>query len=302
MSANQILDLSTFPTRLSTRNYQLVLEPEGLPTTSVPLVDLSAVIIAHPQVRITSGALSQLADAGCPVIVCDRANVPAGMYLPLVGHGRQTPRFRAQASASIPLRKRLWRELVRHKILAQADALTDLRGSDFGLRALIGEVKSGDTSNVEARAARRYWRHLFGEPFHRNHQAEDANRFLNYGYAVLRAIVARAICGAGLHPTLGIHHHNQGNAFCLADDLMEPFRPLVDRVVVEVVEQRGGNVPLDTAVKRDLLGSLTGRIQLAGEQRTVFEAAERLAVSLCESYLRKRNKLVIPQSLKPIPF
>lgn len=298
MSANQILDLSNLPTRLSARNYQLVLEPEGLDATSIPLVDLSAVIIAHPQVRITSGALSQLADAGCPVVVCNRAHMPAGMYLPLIGHGRQTPRFRAQAAASIPLRKRLWRALVRAKIVAQASALSDVRGNDFGLRALIGEVKSGDTSNLEARAARRYWQHLFGEPFHRNCDAEDANRLLNYGYAVLRAIVARAICGAGLHPTLGIHHHNQDNAFCLADDLMEPFRPLVDRVVVKLVEQRGQSAPLDTVVKRELLNAFTGRVQLAGEQRTVFEAAERLAVSLCESYRSKRNKLAIPRSLK----
>lgn len=302
MSANQILDLSVYPARLSTRDYQLVLEPEGMPITRIPLVDLAAVVIAHPQVRITSGAFSQLAAAGCPVIFCDRANLPTGMYLPLVGHGRQTPRFRAQAMAPIPLRKRLWRQLIRAKIAAQADALTDLRGSDFGTRALIGEVKSGDTSNVEARAARRYWQHLFGEPFRRNHEAEDANRLLNYGYAVLRAIIARAICAAGLHPTLGIHHHHQENAFCLADDLMEPFRPLVDRVVVEIVGQHGAQVPLDPAIKRDLLGSLTGRVQLLGEQRTVFEAAERLAVSLCDCFLKKRTALAVPQALKPIPF
>src|SRR5262249_1278593 len=148
MSANRILDLSASPARVSTRDNQLVVELDGLASTTIPLVDLAAVIIAHPQIRISSGALSQLASAGCSVVVGDRANRPVSMCLPLVGHGRQVPRFRAQATASVPMRKRLWRQLVRAKILAQAAALQSVRGSDGGLRALVPLVRSGDVSNV----------------------------------------------------------------------------------------------------------------------------------------------------------
>jgi CRISPR-associated protein Cas1 len=246
--------------------------------------------------------LSQMANAGCSVIVCDRANRPVGMYLPLAGHGRQVPRFRAQASASVPLRKRLWRQLVRAKIAAQAAALRSVRGDDYGLGALVPLVRSGDPANIEARAARRYWQAVFGESFRRDHDAEDANRYLNYGYAVLRAVVARSVCAAGLHPTLGIHHHHQENAFCLADDLLEPFRPLVDRVAVEIADRRGAHAPLEPGLKREILFALTGRVLVDGEQRTVFEATERLAVSLSDVFMGKRKTLELPESLEPIPF
>lgn len=302
MSANRILDLSADPARLSTRDNQLIIELENLAPATIPLVDLAAVVIAHQQIRLTSGALSQMANAGCSVIVCDRANRPVGMCLPLAGHGRQVPRFRAQATASVPLRKRLWRQLIRAKILAQAAALQAVRGEDCGLRALIPLVRSGDPANIEARAARRYWRAAFGESFRRDHEAEDANRYLNYGYAILRAIVARSVCAAGLHPTLGIHHHHQDNAFCLADDLLEPFRPLVDRVAVEIVDRRGAQAPLEPGLKREILLCLTGRVLINGEQRTVFEATERLAVSLSDVFLGKRKTLDLPESMTPIPF
>jgi CRISPR-associated protein Cas1 len=302
MSANRILDVSASPARLSTRDNQLVVELDSLTPTTIPLVDLAAVIIAHAQIRITSGALSQMANAGCSVVVCDRANRPVGMYLPLASHSRQVPRFRAQSMASLPLCKRLWRELVRAKIRGQAAALQSIRAHDHGLQSLVALVRSGDPANVEARAARRYWRALFGESFRRDHDGEDANRYLNYGYAVARAIVARAICAAGLHPTLGIHHHHQDNAYCLADDLLEPFRPLVDRAAVEIASRRGATAPLDAALKREILLALTGRVLVNGEQRTVFEAAERLAVSLADVFLGKRTTLELPESLEPIPF
>jgi CRISPR-associated protein Cas1 len=170
------------------------------------------------------------------------------------------------------------------------------------LTELASLVRSGDPANVEARAARRYWSVVFGEKFRRDPDLEDANRYLNYGYAVLRAIVARAICGAGLHPTLGIHHHHRNNAYCLADDLLEPFRPLADRAAVDLVARRGAEAQLDPGLKRELLTELTGRVLLNGERRTVFEAAERAAVSLAEIYLGSRGKLVLPESLEPIPF
>jgi len=302
MSADRILDLSTDPARLSTRDNQLIVERDNVAITSIPLVDLAALVIAHPQIRVTGPALSQLAIAGCAVVICDRSNRPVSMCLPLAGHGRQVPRFRAQADAPLPLRKRLWRNLVQAKIRAQAATLESQRGQDYGLRALVPQVRSGDTGNIEARAARRYWRALFGENFRRDPDAGDQNRYLNYGYAVLRAIVARAICAAGLHPSLGIHHHHQDNAYCLADDLLEPFRPLVDRVAVEVSADRGTQADMDTVLKRELLLGLTGRVLVNGEQRTVFEAAERMSVSLVDVFLGKREQLEVPESLAPIPF
>jgi CRISPR-associated protein Cas1 len=300
---NRILDLSSAPARLHVRTAQLLIEPDAGPPVTVPLADIAVLVVAQPQVRYTHAVLSELAAAGGVFVACDRACLPVGMLVPLAGHCLQAERFAAQARASLPLKKRLWRQIVRAKIRAQAQLLADLRGDDRGLAALVSLVRSGDTANVEARASRRYWPALMNSPqFRRRRDGADANRLLNYGYAVLRAIVARAVCAAGLHPSLGLHHHNRYDAFLLADDLMEPLRPLVDRVVAEVVAQRGLQVELDAAVKRDLLMALTGRILVDGQQRTLFDAASRTAVSLADVFLDQADRLTLPESLDLVPF
>ena len=176
-----------------------------------------------------------------------------------------------------------------------AALLTELHGTDHGVAVLAGRVRSGDPSNVEARAARRYWPYVFADlDFRRHRENEDQNILLNYGYAVLRAIVARAICAAGLHPSLGIHHHNRYNAFCLADDLMEPFRPAVDRAVAEYMSTHDEPYKLESAAKQNIIGDLTGRYMVGGEQRTLFDTAGRVASSLADVFLGNAEELELP--------
>jgi CRISPR-associated protein Cas1 len=217
------------------------------------------------------------------------------MLVPLGAHHTPVERFTAQATAGKPLTKRLWQQVVRAKILAQARLLAELHGEDFGLSQLAPLVRSGDPANVEARAARRYWQLLFDDPqFRRDRDVPDQNRVLNYGYAVLRAIVARAICGAGLHPSLGIHHHNRYSAYPLADDLMEPLRPVVDRTTVELIRQHGDVPQLDAATKRQIIDAISERFDLDGEQRTLFDISARTAASLAECFMGNRKQLTLP--------
>jgi CRISPR-associated protein Cas1 len=221
------------------------------------------------------------------------------MLLPLQAHYVQGERFFAQSQAKLPLRKRLWQQVVRAKIRLQGDVLKTMRGLDAGLPSLAGEVQSGDIANVEAQAARRYWQHLFpGQDFRRDRDSPGENQMLNYGYAVLRAITARAACSVGLHPSLGLHHRNRYNAFCLADDLMEPFRAAVDLVVCRTVDEQGADVQLSQETRHRILDSLYRRWQVSGESRSLFEATQMLASSLMENYLGRRMPLRLPTTLE----
>lgn len=293
---NRILDFSLAPARLRVRHRQLLIQRDDAPEQTVPLAELAVVLVAHPQVTYSQAVLSGLAAAGGAFVACDRQNLPVGMFLPLVGHFAQAQRFSAQASLSQPTRKRLWRQLVRAKIRSQAETLEELHGTDHGLKRLLPLVRSGDPANVEARAARRYWSRLFVDTkFRRHPENEDQNLLLNYGYAVLRAIVARAICAAGLHPSLGLHHHNRNNAFCLADDLMEPFRPTVDRSVVEYVATHDAFNTVEAGAKQHLIADLTARYRINGEQRTLFDTASCLAGSLADVCLGNTQQLELPE-------
>jgi len=292
---NRILDFSEAPARLRVRYEQLLIGRDEQPDATVPLAELAVVVVAHPQVTYTQAVLSGLAEAGGAFVACNRKHMPVGMLLPLVAHHAQAERFAAQARASRPLCKRLWRQIVRAKIEAQARTLEMLHGCDFGVKCLAKLVRSGDPANVEARASRRYWPRLFADlDFRRHRENEDQNALLNYGYAVLRAIVARAVCGAGLHPSLGIHHHNRYDAYPLADDLMEPFRPVVDRAVAEYLAEHDAPYGVERAAKQHIIGALTGRFLLDGEQRTLFDVAGRLAASLAETFLGQAEQLALP--------
>jgi CRISP-associated protein Cas1 len=293
---NRILDFSEAPARLRVRYAQLIVQRQEQPEVSVPLADLAVIVVAHPQVSFTQAVLSGLAHAGGVFVTCDRCNLPVGMMLPLACHHTQAERFAAQARSPLPTCKRLWQQIVRAKLRAQAALLCELHDCDFGIGALVGRVHSGDPSNVEARAARRYWPHVFSDlTFRRQRDNEDQNLLLNYGYAVLRAIVARAICAAGLHPSLGLHHHNRYNAFCLADDLMEPLRPTVDHAVVEYMTTHDEPYGLDAASKLAIIGELTGRYELRGEQRSLFDVAARMASSLADVFLGTGTELDLPE-------
>lgn len=293
---DRILDLSECPARLRVRNNQLVIAREGTDDVSLPLADLAVLVVSHPQVTYTQAVLAGLAAAGGVFVACDAACMPVAMLLPLTGHHVQTERFAAQARAPRPVCKRLWRQLIRAKVRAQAALLEELHGDDHGLKPLSTRVRSGDPSNIEGQASRRYWPALFADPnFRRRRENPDQNALLNYGYAVLRAIVARAICAAGLHPSLGLHHHNRYNGYCLADDLMEPFRPLVDRIVYAFVKEHGVPAELTPTVKRELLTPLTGRVMLDGEQRTLFDVLGTVAASLAEVFMGNARRLTLPE-------
>jgi len=292
---DRILDFSEKPARLNVRLKQLVVKRREMPDVSMPLAELAVLIVSHPQVSYTQAVLAGLAEAGGAFVACNRRHLPVGMFLPLVAHHAQTQRFAAQARVALPVRKRLWRQLVQAKINAQAETLEALHGTDAGLRALVAQVRSGDPANVEARAARRYWPVLFADAdFRRHREDEDQNLLLNYGYSVLRAIVARAICGAGLHPSLGIHHHNRYDAYCLADDLMEPFRPTVDRAVAQYVATHEEFSEIESAAKQQIIGRLTARYLIGGRQRTLFDVVARLACSLADVFLGNADKLQLP--------
>jgi len=293
---DRMIDLSEEPVHLSVRHAQLVIERQARGDVTVPLNELGVLVVSHPQVSLTHAVLSRLSAAGGAVVVCDQKHLPVGMMLPLQGHFAQAERFAQQARASRPTCKRLWQQIVRSKIRAQSRLLSDLHDDDRGLSALVSRVRSGDPENVEAQASRRYWPALFQDPgFRRRPEGEDQNRLLNYGYAVLRAIIARAICAAGLHPSLGLHHHNRYDLFCLADDLMEPLRPVVDRAVIRCVQESDANTPLDRQAKQALLSALTGRFEVQGEWRSLFDVVGRLASSLAAVFAGERQGLILPE-------
>jgi CRISP-associated protein Cas1 len=261
---------------------------------TVPLADLAVLVVSHPQVSFTHAVLAGIATAGGIFIACNEKHMPAAMMLPLETHSTQAERFARQAGASLPVRKRAWQQIVQAKIRAQACLLLERTGKDWGLGPMAAQVRSGDAGNLEARAARIYWQALFGEDnFRRDPEGEGINPHLNYGYAIVRAIVARALCAAGLHPSFGVHHHNRYDAFCLADDLMEPFRPPVDRVVARLADERGPNPPLDKDAKRILLEGLLGRFTAEGESRTLFDWASRAASSLAGVIEGREEKLCL---------
>lgn len=296
MTNHRVIDLSDGPAWLKVSLERLVIEREATEPLTVPLCDLAAVVVSHPQVKYTQAVLAGIAAAGGIFVACDAKHLPAAMMMPLAGHHLQTERFARQASASLPTRKRLWQQIVRAKLRAQARVLRRLRGDDRGIAALIPAVKSGDPANVEAQASRRYWPALFADAaFRRDPDGGDANAQLNYGYAVLRAIVTRAVCGAGLHPSLGLYHHNRYDTFCLADDLMEPMRPIVDEAVVKRVQQTGMPSPLDKEAKAAVISALMGRFTFEGQERTLFDIVSHTAASLAEVFAGKREEMVLPE-------
>ncbi|MGL6225117.1 MAG: type II CRISPR-associated endonuclease Cas1 [Thermoguttaceae bacterium] len=295
---HQILDFSRNPARLRMRLRQLIIEPKDAPPQTVPFEDIAVLLISHPQVTLSQSVLENIAESGCVLIACNRKSLPVGMFLPLTGHHQPSRRIQLQINAPQPLLKRAWQQIIQAKISAQGTLLRQLFGTDVGLLGIAGRVKSGDTGNLEAQAARRYWKQLFaGYDFLRNPDGDDTiNLRLNFGYGVLRGIVARAVCATGFNPTIGLHHHNQYNAYCLADDLMEPFRPLVDRVVREQLE-KGGCHQLTPTVKEELIAPLLGRFLLDGEQRTLFDVVGHLAISLVHFFARETQSLAFPDCI-----
>lgn len=293
---DKIIDLSEEPASLRVHYDQLILESGGK-EHSVPLEELAVLIVAHPAVCYTHAVLKGICASGGALVICDEKKMPTGLLLPYTGHFVQTERFAAQIKASQPTKKSLWCQLVKSKIENQGLLLRQVQEGDFGLLAMAKKVRPGDPANLEARASRRYWPALFGDDFNRRPQARDnLNNLLNYGYAVLRSLVSRSLCASGLHPSIGIHHHSRYNPFCLADDMMEPYRPAVDEAVLSVINFLGADAPLDKSSKGVLLSELKSmRLLINKKSRCLFDAVNKTASSLCDVYLGKRRKLILPQ-------
>ena len=258
----------------------------------VPTEDIGLLILDAPTTTYTHSVLAEVLAAGAVIIPCGKDHHPAGLFLHQ-NNSLQTKRVKWQANAPLPLCKQLWKQIVQAKIKHQAGVLEHDSPTRQGLLAMVSAVRSGDPTNVEAHAARRYWPALFGKEFRRNPNGQPPNNLLNYGYMVVRAAVARAICGAGLHPTLGLHHHNQYNAFCLADDLLEPLRPLVDRKVKELWAT--GTDEINRLSKTELLSLLTEEVETAGQKGPLMVALERTTASLVRCYAGEQKKLDLPK-------
>jgi len=321
------------PAYLSMRNAQLVIHlPEvvnnnNLPESfkrdaqaTIPIEDIGVVILDNKQITITHGLMEALLANNTALITCDSSRMPVGLMLPLSGNTLQSERFNAQLAASLPLRKQLWQQTVQCKIENQAHVLKTMRAAVVkNMLVWAGDVKSGDSVNLEARAAAYYWKNMFPSipNFTRGREGEPPNNLLNYGYAILRAVIARALVGSGLLPTFGIHHHNRYNAYCLADDIMEPYRPFVDKLVVEIVDgliartsrsttqslsptteydpKSHSELDLTKELKAKLLTIPVLDVQINGQRSPLMIAAGITTASLAKCYAGEIRKIAYPE-------
>ncbi|MGN0189877.1 MAG: type II CRISPR-associated endonuclease Cas1 [Candidatus Cryptobacteroides sp.] len=291
------------PAYLSLRQKQLVIripkdgtEVSAEEVRTIPVEDIGAIVLDHRQITVTQGLLEELLENNCAVMSCDSRHLPTGLMLPLSGNSIQSERFRFQTEASLPLKKQMWQQTVQAKIRNQAAVLEYFSGEVHpNMRIWAEAVRSGDTDNMEARAAAYYWKNVFQEQpgFLRDQDGDGINALLNYGYAILRAVVARALVCSGLLPTLGIHHHNRYNAYCLADDIMEPYRPYVDRLVGDMVRGSGcGELTRENKVT--LLGLPVVEVTINDKRSPLMNAVAQTSSSLVKCFLGESRKLVYP--------
>ena len=293
---NRIVDISHAAAGLSSHLDNLVIDAGG-EKERIPFGDIAALILSSPQVVLTQPALASLSRNNVAVVICGPNRLPCGMVLPLAAHYAQTQVFDKQSRLSLPAKKRVWRSLVKAKIRGQARVLIQVRGEDFGLERMAREVRSGDRTNVEGQAARRYWSGLFGPGFRRDFAAKGENGMLNYGYALLRGLVARALCASGLHPGLGVHHHHRFNPLPLADDFIEPFRPLVDSRVWRWFQDNEGPEELTGEAKAFLLTAFVERNETGGQYRTLFSGLNQMAASFVKVCRGEADDVSIPEVL-----
>ena len=263
---------------------------------TIPIEDTGIVILDNKQITITQGLMEALLENNCALITCDSKKMPTGLMLPLAGNTIQTERFKSQIEASLPLRKQLWQQTIEAKICNQAAVLKYATGETHNnMLKWAGSVKSGDTENMEARAAVYYWKTVFDDEFFtRDNDSDGRNGLLDYGYAILRAIVARALVGAGLIPTLGIHHHNRYNAYCLADDIMEPYRPYVDKLVLDILAEDSCST-ISQSVKTKLLGLPVTEVVINEHRSPLMLAVSQTVSSLVKCYRGESRRLIYPE-------
>ena len=282
------------PARLSLKLEQIVIELQDV-TRTVPIEDVGVVILDHKQITITHALIDALLANNCAIVTSNDKHLPVGLMLPLDGHNLQSERFREQIEASEPLKKQLWQQTVTAKILGQAHVLGTQHIEHGNMMAWAKIVRSGDTDNMEARAAAYYWRTVFkNDEFIRDPQGFPPNNLLNYGYSIVRAMMARALVGAGLLPTLGIHHHSRYDAYCFADDIMEPYRPFVDMKVLEMWQKGGITSDISSEQKRELLGITTMDVNISGHRSPMMLAIQTTAQSVQKCYSGEARKIIYP--------
>ncbi|MEZ7747001.1 type II CRISPR-associated endonuclease Cas1 [Prevotella jejuni] len=299
------------PIYLSLRNAQLVLHipevennktlPEAIKKEAertIPIEDIGVVVLDNRRITITSGAMEALLENNCAVITCNQKSMPVGLLLPLCGNTTQNERFRSQLEASLPLRKQLWQQTIKQKILNQEHVLRINTAQETNcMRVWSNDVRSGDPDNLEARAAAYYWKNVFTTypNFVRDREGTPPNNLLNYGYAILRAIIARALVGSGLLPTLGIHHHNRYNAYCLADDIMEPYRPYVDQLVLDIIQCNLEISDITRDLKMRLLGIPMLDVVINGKRSPLMIAAQQTTASLAKCFAGEIKRISYPE-------
>jgi CRISPR-associated protein Cas1 len=296
----RVVEVATDGRHLAVDRGFLTVAEKGAEVGRVPLDDLAALIANAHGLTYSNNLLVTLATRGVPVVLCGANHRPAALVWPVEGHHEQAGRMSDQARASLPLKKRLWQQIVQAKILAQGATLASVGAEAGGFRLLSRKVRPGDPDNVEADAARRYWPLLFGAQFRRDHDGDGLNGLLNYGYAILRAATARAVMAAGLHPSLGLMHSNRGNALVLVDDLMEPFRPIVDREVHRLKSEGVTEVASDA--KKALARITIVDLPAAEGLSPLMTCLERLATSLAKAYAGETARLALPEAGLPLGF
>lgn len=292
------------PAYLSLKLNQLVIQKpneNGEETSiikTVPIEDIAIIVLDHKQITITQGLLEQLMSAEVSLVSCDSSHIPSGLFLPLSGNTLQSERFRNQIEASLPLKKQIWQQTVQMKIYNQAMALRQVTQENHpNMLAWVKDVRSGDVDNMEARAAAYYWKCFFNDKikgFIRGREEAEPNNLLNYGYAILRAVIARALVCSGLLPTLGVHHHNRYNSYCLADDIMEPYRPYVDLLVYDIISS-GLPMELNTATKSKLLTIPTLTVKINGMNSPLMVAATTTTASLAKCFNGESRQVIYPE-------
>ncbi len=301
MASGNILDFSLNAYKLRVRDRRLQVQYDGKLQKEISIDDIAVVILSNPRITITAHALQELIEAEAVVVYCNKQSIPIGMTLPLFAHHEGGERMRTQIDAmgNLPMKKRLWKQIVKEKIKNQARLLLNLFQDDAGLMALYQGVKSDDSDNREGVAAKKYWAKLFeGRRFKRDYDGNDPiNAALNYGYAILRAIVARSIAAAGLIPGLGVGHINTYNGYALADDIMEPFRPVVDYAVYGLLTKDDLQNELTPETKARIIVHITSRYLVNGFQEAIFETTTKAVESLVRVFEGRSNEIVFPTQM-----
>ncbi len=289
------------PCSIKKENQQLIItikRNDKEEVISRPIEDIGVVILDHPQINLTHGAISELMQKNVALICCNNQYMPNGMMLPFDAYHTQTQRMHAQIKASQALKRNLWQQTIISKITNQAKVLEYTQHSNHPLYNYAKNVKSGDTSNREAAAANYYWAHLFPSipNFNRDSNGQYPNNLLNYGYAILRSIMARSIVAAGLFPSIGVYHHNKYNAYCLADDLMEPYRPYVDKLILQIIKKYPDKKELNTELKKELLTIPHLDVTIDKEKSVLMIASQRTASSLARCFTGETRKILYPNN------